>query len=37
MLEIGQEEAKAAARVIESGELFRHGDPRAGPGVQPLR
>ncbi len=30
MLEIGRDEAKAAARVIESGELFRYGDPKAG-------
>jgi dTDP-4-amino-4,6-dideoxygalactose transaminase len=30
MLEIGKDEAKAAARVIESGELFRYGDPKEG-------
>ncbi len=30
MLEVGREEAKAAARVIESGDLFRYGDPRSG-------
>ncbi len=30
MLKIGREEARAAARVIESGELFRYGDPKSG-------
>ncbi|MBN1458313.1 MAG: DegT/DnrJ/EryC1/StrS family aminotransferase [Armatimonadetes bacterium] len=30
MLEIGKDEAKAAARVIESGLLFRYGDPKTG-------
>jgi len=30
MLEIGKDEAKAAARVVESGLLFRYGDPKTG-------
>jgi dTDP-4-amino-4,6-dideoxygalactose transaminase len=30
MLKIGKEEAQAAARVVESGELFRYGDPKEG-------
>ncbi len=30
MLEVGRDEAKAAARVIESGDLFRYADPKSG-------
>jgi dTDP-4-amino-4,6-dideoxygalactose transaminase len=37
MLEIGKAEARAAARVIESTQLFRYGDPREGHGGECLK